>query len=68
MPYDETHWGETILLQPMWKTFSMNCYFTGHLKTHSVEKPYQCSHCDKVFFSRNSDLTSHFKTHSWEKP
>ena len=34
--------------------------------THTLEKPYKCSECDKVF-SDNSNLTRHMRAHNVEK-
>ena len=37
------------------------------LRTHTGEKPYQCSQCDQIF-STQSDLKTHLRTHGRENP
>ncbi|CAL4067983.1 unnamed protein product, partial [Meganyctiphanes norvegica] len=52
------------------KAFTNGISLISHLKTHTGEKPYQCSQCDKVFTNSIDliDLISHMNTHTEEKP
>lgn len=40
------------------RVFISNSHFRRHERTHTKEKPHQCTDCNKSF-SRSDDLTSH---------
>ncbi|CAL4165890.1 unnamed protein product, partial [Meganyctiphanes norvegica] len=45
------------------KAFLDNSALIKHKRTHTGEKPYQCSYCEKAY-ARNSRLIIHLKTHT----
>ncbi|CAL4144149.1 unnamed protein product, partial [Meganyctiphanes norvegica] len=49
------------------KAFSQTNNLLKHQRTHTGEKPYQCSKCEKNF-SHKGNLIIHQKTHTGEKP
>ena len=49
------------------KYFSYYSCLKKHKRTHTWEKPYQCSQCDKTFTTKQS-LKMHLRIHTGEKP
>ena len=71
-PVNIPHLSHKIMILKTYKNdcnnvFSQNSQLTVHMRTHSDEKPYQCSHCKKAFSHSNNRIVQ-LRKHTGEKP
>ena len=66
MSQQNSYRGKTLFLFSMWKYFPLEVNLLRHIATHTGEKQYFCTWCDKAFYQYKID--DHMKTHTGEKP